>query len=304
MNIIGEARDRIHNKGLRIILPEASDSRIRQVAARLASDSLAQPILLSDTSADPSPEEIAAVLTQRQHMTETLAARLLRKPLFRAGAMVACGKAEAMIAGAVSPTARVIEAALMTIGLAPGISTPSSFTLMQWPHRRLVFADCAVNVRPDAETLADIALASAASARSVLGEEPRVALLSFSTHGSTIHADAEKVRAACEIVKSRDASLKIDGELQADAALVASVAAKKTKHSSEVAGRANVLIFPGLEAGNISYKLIQYLSGAQAIGPILQGFAKPVSDLSRGASVDDIVATACLLLAMASTQQA
>jgi phosphate acetyltransferase len=328
MDIIQTFKERARRQPRTLVLPEGNDERIMRAAHRLLEDGIARPILLgkpkelgdSASRAGISLDGIATIdpehsdklgtyaqsyLVARPNANIKVAQRLLRKHLYYGGMMVKTGDAQTMIAGVANPTARVIEAGLMTVGLTAGINTPSSFFLMIVPKfqdetdKPFIYADCAVNIDPAPPELADIALASAATYMRLLRQEPRVALLSFSTKGSAHHARVDKVTKALLIAREQAPGLAIDGELQADSALIASVAAAKVKGESAVAGKANVLIFPDLDAGNIAYKLTQYMAGAKAIGPVLQGFAKPISDLSRGATVDDIVDTAAIVLAQA-----
>lgn len=270
-------------KCARVVFPELADARVAEAAEQLAGQGICEVLGLGDVS-----EAQVAALVAARGMKDAMARRLLNKPLYQAAAMVAAGEADAMVAGADSPTRRVIEAAGMAIGLAEGVETPSSFFVMLFPDgRELVFADCAVNVAPDAKGLADIARASQRSAGVLLGQAD-VALLSFSTGVSGAGDSVDLVRAAAEMSG-------FTGPVQADAALNPAIAEKKGLAG---AGDANVLIFPDLDAGNIAYKLCQELGGAQSLGPFLQGFAKPVCDLSRGASVADIVAATAVTVAM------
>ncbi|WP_298909089.1 phosphate acyltransferase [uncultured Aliiroseovarius sp.] len=266
----------------RVVFPEMEDPRISEAAARLHIDGLAQPVPLGDLA-----EHHVNALTSNREMRRSIAERLLQRPLMRAAAMVATGEADLLVAGAIAPTRRVIEAASMVIGLEDGIQTPSSYFLMVLPDgQEFIFADCAVNVSPSAQELADIATTSAKTARSLLGQA-EVALLSFATGYSGAGGSVEKVREAAYIAG-------VAGPLQADAALDIATALKK---QADISNRANVLIFPDLDAGNIAYKLLVQLAGAKAYGPILQGFRKPICDLSRGATVDEIIAATVLSIA-------
>ena len=282
MSVLENIFDRAKARAARVVLPEIEDPRIAEAAQQLRAKGLADPIPLS-----PVSDAMVAGLVERRGLKEAIARRMLAKPLFRAAAMVASGAADAMVAGADSPTKRVIEAASIVIGLRPGVRTPSSFFLMLFPDGRdMIFADCAVNLAPDAGQLADIARASEHSAKALL-DRVDMALLSFSTGKSGSGESVDLVAAAAQ-------ETGFLGPIQADAALNPAIAAKKSLGQ----GQANVLIFPDLNAGNIAYKLAQELVGAQAIGPMLQGFSKPVCDLSRGASVSDIVAATAVTVAL------
>ncbi|MFV1490805.1 phosphate acyltransferase [Phaeobacter sp. JH20_36] len=281
MTVLEKAYAQARNRKARVVFPEMDDPRVAAAVDQLTRAGLVEAVPLA-----PLSDAHVEVLVAARGMKEGIAKRMLAKPLYRAAAMVSAGEADAMVAGADVPTRRVIEAASIGIGLDAGVSTASSFFLMIFPDgRELVFADCAVNVAPDAAQLADIARASARSAEALLGAA-RVAMLSFSTGSSGDGDSVALVRAAAE-------ASGFAGPVQADAALNPGIAEKK----GIAPVKANVLIFPTLDAGNIGYKLCQELGGAQALGPFLQGFAKPVCDLSRGASVEDIVAATVLTVA-------
>ncbi len=327
MSNLDDLVQRIRGKKYAIVLAEAADERMIRAARYLIEENIASPILTGDKeqireaarAAGISLEEVqikdprrdvenieryvSLCTTGPRSLKPAIAKRLLRKTLMYSAMMVQSADAHAMIAGSSVPTARVIEAGLMMIGAETQVTTPSSYFLMLMPDtddKRMVFADCAVNVNPSAEQLADITCSTAHSAKQILHDVPRIALLSFSTKGSAQHAMIDKVKQALVLVRKRLPNTLVDGELQFDAAFDARTAAFKLKEPSPVAGCANVFIFPDLNAGNIGYKITQYLGGVRAIGPILQGFAKPISDLSRGATVDDIVKAATVLLATAS----
>lgn len=325
MNLIQCIIERAKADKQRIVFPEGAEKRTLQAADRLLHDEVAEIILLGNTCEiaartkelnlqhiakaeliDPKNHEKKEVyanllfeLRKNKGLALEKASLLVENPLYLACLMIKNGDADGEVAGAQNTTGDVLRPALQIIKTSPGVSAVSGAFIMftQTPQYGekgiLLFADCAVMPNPSAEELASIAAASAQTAKSLVGVEPLIALLSFSTKGSAEHETIDKVREALRIAKEKYPQLQIDGELQADAALVAAVGASKAP-GSPIAGKANVLVFPSLEAGNIGYKLVQRLGNAEAVGPILQGMAAPVNDLSRGCSVEDIYKMAAI----------
>ncbi len=314
MKIIKEIRERAAQLKKHIVLPEGEDPRVLQAAQFLQGEQICGvTILTSNTKETESVPHINysqdsrnietftdSLWKKRKHKLKSAdeARELLQNPLFYGAAMVDAGLADGCVAGSMAPSAHVIRAAIQVIGLKLDTSIVSSTFLMAFENGQVfTYADCGVVPYPDAAQLADIALESARTHQRLTDKEPRVAMLSFSTKGSATHPRSELVTKALEIAKAKDPELLIDGELQFDAAFVPTVASRKAP-DSPLQGRANIFIFPNLDAGNIAYKITERLAGAAATGPILQGLAKPMMDLSRGCRWEDIVNAACVAVLM------
>ncbi len=301
MSFRERAYERARRARKHIVLPEGDDPRVRAAAARLEADGFGVvEVLGRPLPPSPVPGLIRHLRARRpdKFPTDAAARAALEHPLTFGACLVGAGLADVMVGGATFPSGDTIRAALWTVGTAPGIATVSGAFYMVRDETVLTFTDCAVVPEPTPAQLADAGAAAARDRRRIVGDEPVVAFLSYSTRGSATGERVERVRQAVSILQARGPGFVCDGELQGDAALVADVAARKAP-GSPVAGRANVLVFPDLDSGNIAYKLVQRLGGWEAIGPILQGLARPVADLSRGATADDIVDTAVVAVLQA-----